>query len=390
MIAVRPKAVGKVDRHLQPRAQRGWLVRIVGHFGEVYSAIVHERMPMIGPLMIAALLSGTASALPEAAAPTVVPPAGQRTTSPFISESEVARSGDAAMLPDSLAMTNDQAQRMTVMVSVGGQGPFAFLVDTGSERTAISRQLATQLGLRGGAPVRVHSTLGSEMVETVNIPQLGVGKQALSVINAPTFEAQHIGASGILGIDSLRSQRVVFDFKAREMHIAPSRYSDVMVDKDVIVVRARSREGRLILTSVTLDGIAIAAIIDTGSQMSIGNLPLMRKMERARGARDKRAAIGLGAERALIEAVTGQVERVDVAVVRRLDLGGVDLRDFTVAFSDARIFKELGYGDKPAILLGIDALRAFDKVSIDFAQKKVRLVLPEGAIPHRFQTASRW
>lgn len=345
---------------------------------------------MLASLMIVALSLGTASARPAAAAPVAVTPAGQRTTSTFVNESEVTRSGDDAMLPDSLALTNDQAQRMTVMVSVGGQAPFAFLVDTGSERTAISRQLATQLGLRVGAPVRVHSTLGTEMVETVHIPQLGVGKQALSVIDAPTFEAQHIGASGILGIDSLRSQRVVFDFKAREMQIAPSCYSDVMVDKDVIVVRARSRNGRLILTRVMLDGIAIAAIIDTGSQMSIGNLPLMRRMQRSRGARDERAAIGDSTGRALIESVTGQVANVDLARVQQLDLGGVELRDVTVAFSNARIFKELGYAGKPAILLGIDALRSFDKVSIDFAQKKVRFVLPEGAIPHRFQTAARW
>ena len=345
---------------------------------------------MLGPLMIAALALGTASAPPNAAPKAATPPAASRTTSAFVSEAELARARDAAVLPDSLALTNDQAERMTVMVSVAGQGPFAFLVDTGSERTAISRQLATRLGLRVGVPVRVHSTLGSEMVETVNIPQLGVGKQALSVINAPTFEAQHIGASGILGIDSLRSQRVVFDFKAREMQIAPSPRSDVVVDKDVIVVRGRLRSGRLILTNVRLDGVSIAAIIDTGSQMSIGNGPLLRRMQRLRGARGERADIGASARRALIEAVTGQVGQVDVAAVRRLDLGGADLTDFTIAFSNARIFRELGYADKPAILLGIDALRAFDKVSIDFAQKKVRFVLPESAIPYRLQTAARW
>ena len=77
-----------------------------------------------------------------------------------------------------------------------------------------------------------------------------------------------------------------------------------------------------------LDGIAVAAIIDSGSQMSIGNQP--------------------------------------------------------------RIFKEPGYGDKPAILLGIDALRLFDRVSIDFVQKKVRFVLPTEAMARRYQTAARW
>lgn len=345
---------------------------------------------MLGSLMIVALSLGTGATPPAADPRAVAPPVAQRMTSPFVSETEVARSREGAAPLDTLALANDQAQRMTVMVSVGGQGPFAFLVDTGSERTAISRQLATQLGLRVGAPVRVHSMLGTEMVETVNIPQLGVGKQALSVIDAPTFEARHIGASGILGIDSLRAQRVVFDFKAREMQITPGRDPDVRLEEDTIVVRARSRNGRLILTKVMLDGIAISAIIDTGSQMSIGNLPLMRRLQRARGTQPDRGLTELGTARTVIESVTGQIGQVELARVKRIDLGGVDLTNFTVAFSNARIFKELGYGDKPAILLGIDAMRLFDKVTIDFAQKKVRFVLPEGTLPNRFQTAARW
>ena len=335
--------------------------------------------------LIAALSLGATAASSAAPPPAPVP----RTTTTYVSETETARNGNSAATTESLAILSDRGRRMTVMVSVGGQGPFAFLVDTGSERTAISRQLATQLGLGGGVPVRVHSILGTEMVNTVNIPQLGVGRQVLSVIDAPMFEADHIGAAGILGIDTLRAQRVVFDFEAGEMQVAPSRHENVVVDKDTIVVRARSRQGRLILTKVMLDGVAIAAIIDTGAQVSVGNLALMRRLQRARGVSTNDGATGTSDERATIEAVTGQVRKVDMARVKRLDLGDVALTDFAVAFSDARIFKALGYGNKPAILLGIDALRAFDKVSIDFAQRKVRFVVPEDAPRAGLETAAR-
>ena len=37
--------------------------------------------------------------------------------------------------------------RMTVPVLLSGSGPFRFLVDTGADRTAISRQLASRLNL---------------------------------------------------------------------------------------------------------------------------------------------------------------------------------------------------------------------------------------------------
>ncbi len=335
---------------------------------------------MLKPSMIAALMLASAAA----------PPAPSRTTAPFASEAARPRSNDPTAPPETLALTIDPAQRMTVMVNVAGRGPYAFLVDTGSERTAISRQLATELGLRGGPRRRVHSVLGSNMVDTVQIPRLDVGKQNLSVIDAPIFTAEHIGAAGMLGIDMLRAQRVVFDFKAGEMRIAPSRFEEVgTLDRNTIVVRARSRNGRLILTNVVLDGIAIAAIIDTGAQVSIGNLPLMRQLQRARQVAVQRIAIKQRGERAEIEAVTGQVKTVDMARVRRLDLGGVELKDVMVAFASARIFKELGFANKPAILLGIDAMRSFEKVSIDFAQKKVRFVLPAVALNSQYQTAAR-
>ena len=49
--------------------------------------------------------------------------------------------------PEAIGLANDSYERLTVKVSVGNDGPFRFLVDTGSDRTAISRQLAKRLGL---------------------------------------------------------------------------------------------------------------------------------------------------------------------------------------------------------------------------------------------------
>ncbi len=295
----------------------------------------------------------------------------------YVSKSERAHANDETLPPESLAISSDATLRMTVQVNVGGRGPYAFLVDTGSERTAISRQLAAELKLPVGAPARVHSVLGSETVATVNSPRLTVGNRVMSVIDAPTFEAGNMGAEGILGIDSLRAQRVVFDFKAREMRIAPGQVEERgQLDGDTIVVRARSRKGRLILTRARLDGIPVAVIIDTGAQVSVGNLPLMRQLQRASRDRLDLTALRANDQSAIMEAVTGQVKTVDIARVQRLDLGGVALTDVTVAFASARIFKELGYEGKPAILLGINAMRAFDKVSIDFERKRVRFVLP--------------
>lgn len=275
---------------------------------------------------------------------------------------------DGTTTTDEIGIGRDQADRMTVAVSVSGAGPYRFLVDTGAERTVISRQLATRLNLASGDAATLHSVVGANGVATVDIPQLRVSNNVVSVDNAPALEAANIGADGMLGIDSLKSQRVLFNFKAQTMAITPAGKEAPELDGDVIVVRARARNGRLIFTHAKVDGRKVAVIVDTGSQVSIGNLALQRALM---GRKMWRSA-----EPVTIESVTGDKLIAEVAKLTQLELGGVHLNDLSIAFTDAHIFKQLDLDGRPALLLGMNALRAFDQISIDFASKKVRFVLP--------------
>jgi hypothetical protein len=65
--------------------------------------------------------------------------------------------------------------------------------------------------------------------------------------------------------------------------------------------------------------------------------------------------------------------------VRELEIGGLTLKNLAIVFADAHTFKELKLDRKPALLLGMNAIRAFKKVSIDFASRKFRVVLPESS-----------
>jgi hypothetical protein len=64
-------------------------------------------------------------------------------------------------------------------------------------------------------------------------------------------------------------------------------------------------------------------------------------------------------------------------VIPSITIGGITLSNLAVVFVDAETFKQLQLKDKPSLLLGMNAIRAFKKVSIDFANKKFRVVLPE-------------
>ena len=290
---------------------------------------------------------------------------------PTVLESEVGTPGavDGQTVTDEMAIRTDATRRMTVNVSVGGKGPYRFLVDTGSERTIISRQLARQLQLQSGKNTVLHSVIGVNDVRTVNIPWLQVSNKTMSVANAPALEAANIGADGMLGIDSLRSQKVMFDFKSGTMAITPANRSAEPYDKDTIVVRAKARKGRLIFTHAHVDGQKVTVIIDTGSQVTIGNLALERAMVKRR--------VWIAPEPLTIQSVTGETMVANVTILKELELGsGVGLHRLPVAFADAYIFRKLNLQDRPALLLGMNAMRAFDRISIDFASKKVRFVLP--------------
>lgn len=287
---------------------------------------------------------------------------------------------DRTTITEDVAITTDNADRMTVPVSVGGKGPYQFLVDTGSERTVISRELAKQLRLTSGRAAILHSVMGANDVATVHIPHLRVSGNVISVIDAPALGASNIGADGMLGIDSLRSQRVLFDFKAKTMSITPSNQPLERMDGDTIVVRARSRNGRLIFTQARIDGKKISVIVDTGSQVTIGNMAMQKLLVR-RGHH-------LLPDGVMIESVTGEQMSARVARVPVVELGGLHLKDLSVAFADAHIFRQLKLEDKPTLLLGMNAMKAFDRISIDFAAKKVRFVLPGTSMRSGVRVAS--
>jgi len=287
---------------------------------------------------------------------------------------------DSTTISDEVAISSDGADRMTVPVSVGGTGPYQFLVDTGSERTVISKELARQLRLTSGRAAVLHSVMGANDIETVHIPHLQVSSNTVSVVDAPALGASNIGADGMLGIDSLRSQRVLFDFKAKTMSITPSNQPLERLEGDTIVVRARSRDGRLIFTQAKIDGKRVAVIVDTGSQVTIANMALQKLLS-------KKGHIPIP-ETVTIESVTGERMSANVTRVAKLELGGEQLTDLSVAFADAHIFRQLNLDDRPALLLGMNAMKAFDRISIDFAAKKVRFVLPGTSMRKSVRVAS--
>ena len=66
------------------------------------------------------------------------------------------------------------ANRMTVPVSINGSKPQPFIIDTGAERSVISRQYAGALKLAAGPQVTLTTMTGSAKVPTVVVPPVAI------------------------------------------------------------------------------------------------------------------------------------------------------------------------------------------------------------------------
>jgi len=270
-------------------------------------------------------------------------------------------------------LDEDRSERMTVPVSIEGKGPFAFVIDTGAERTVISRRIADRLALEGEDPAELMSIAGTSMVEMVYVPSLTLGQKSYNGLISPVLAARHIGADGILGLDGLQDQRILFDFVLNQIFIEDANEESSRPASREIVVTAKRRSGQLIFTDATISGIKVNVIVDTGAQISIANKVLQKRLiSRAKE---------LGDDNLLI-AVTGQTLGVEFGRARDFRIGRARFDSLSVAFADAPPFERFGLADKPTLLMGMDVLRKFDQVAIDFPKRKIHFLTPKNARLH--------
>ncbi len=270
----------------------------------------------------------------------------------------------APVVPETLALSDDSVARMTIPVMVDGQGPFPFVIDTGADRTVISRELAATLNLPSGPHVTMHESAGVDDVETVLITRLGVGKRVVEGIDAPVLSAANLGAQGLLGIDSLSDQHVVLDFKSRRLMSLTSRSE--LYDPNMNVVRGKSRFGQLVLVDAVVRGVPVYVILDSGAQNTVGNLALRRILTR-------------GATRAYpptqIISVTGRSTPAEFADIADLHVGALTIRNMPLAFAELHTFERFGLTDRPAMLLGMDVLGLCQKVTVDFKRREATFTI---------------
>ena len=267
--------------------------------------------------------------------------------------------------------------RLTVQVLINGNGPYNFIVDSGADTSVVGLRIARGLQLPLGTPAILNSMTARNVVDRVKVAELKLGPTTVRNLQLPALRESDVGGDGMIGIDALVEQRLLMDFDKRLIKVEDARIPVRPLPGEIVVVGRRYR-GQLILTHVKAAGLPLEAVIDTGTQITIGNLALRDKLIRKnRGKFVKIPVTG----------VTGETMIMEIAKIAELQLGSVTLHDVPMAFADVPPFKMFGIQQQPALLLGTDILESFRKISLDFKARKVRFQLKR-CRPHGIMIAT--
>ena len=276
-----------------------------------------------------------------------------------------------AVIDDTLAIGGEDIDarkvrtRMTVDVRVNGTGPYKFIVDSGADSSVVGWRIARALQLPTGTPAILNAMTATARVERVLVDELTLGPSTIRNLELPALEERDVGGQGMIGIDALVAQRLMMDFEKRTIKVEDATRPAQRLDGEIIVT-ARRRRGQLILTQVRAAGLPLDAVVDTGSEITIGNTALRDKL--IKGNRDKFITLE-------VTGVTGVTIPLQLARIGELKLGSVTLRNVPIAFADVPPFEVFGLAKEPALMLGTDLLETFRRVSLDFKARKVRFQL---------------
>lgn len=291
---------------------------------------------------------------------------------PFAARGQQATAGATLQAPSDpasaqLAARTDAASHLSIAVGIKGR-TFRFVVDTAAERTVIADDVAQALGLIPGAPVSLNGLAGRMAVPTVVAETMEFGPFHRNAVLMPVLPRALLAADGYLGLDVIDGTCVTFDFRNSVLRIdAPGTLDDSPAGV-AARVRLTGSKGYLRVADCLVDSVAASAFIDTGAEVSVGNVSLFNALQqRNKGLVETGAMVLTG--------VTGGEIRADVIPVDRIRLQGIAFTHGTLAISDVPDFQTWRLAIRPALLIGMDYLRQFARVAIDYRAKRVQFEL---------------
>jgi hypothetical protein len=117
-----------------------------------------------------------------------------------------------------------------------------------------------------------------------------------------------------------------------------------------------------------VDGVPATAFIDSGAEVSAANAPLLAALAK------RNPSFGEIGTIRLIDITGGEILG-KVAMVDKIRFSGLTFHDCPLVIADFLVFGVWGLRQRPALLIGMNLLRQFARVSIDYGLKELRFDL---------------
>lgn len=269
-------------------------------------------------------------------------------------------------LPEDFAIgatRSDRLGRVVAPVSVNGQGPFRFIVDTGANRSVLSQGLVERLGLTPEGQGEVHSVHGVTIaplaqVRSLQYGNLSLGTAAMPVLQGPMLAGEH----GLLGVDGMQGRRLRMDFERNCIEIIPARGAPRL--RGWVRIPGQLRFGHLVVVRGIINGVRTNLLIDTGSDASLAN----NALREALGRRLQRRG---GALASVAYTAGDPVFLTDSIFLPRVRFGELDVRNIRAFVGDFHIFQLWGLTEDPTLLVGMDLLSQSRAMAIDYSTGSV-------------------
>jgi hypothetical protein len=293
-------------------------------------------------------LGATGSAIAQAQHVPIAPPVPEADLNP-------SPDGEIEYLPDAWV---DIYGRPTARVMINGQGPFQFIVDTGSTTTVITSRLLERLGATSTGIATVVGTTGSADMPVARLELVACGVVTKEKLRVAVFpEAGLSSGDGILGADMFAGRRLVFNIRQKQVRVEPTRRSTRRA-----VGNMRVRNGLLAEIDGKVGNVSARLMLDTGAQNCIANMALSDALQKHH-PRLRRV------DNVRVYGVTGHKVVGQFIAMPRVNLKAFHVDDAGCVAADASIFDVWDLNREPTMIVGVNLLSRLGSFSIDYGAR---------------------
>jgi hypothetical protein len=255
--------------------------------------------------------------------------------------------GPATAVPaQDIELERAPSGHLLLPVTIDGDGPFPFILDTGASHTAIASDVAQRFGFLPQSQRYEDVQALTTRFEAERFALRGIAFGGLAPIDLvsviiPVEEGEPIPVAGLLGADAITANRYTLDLAAGRLILDPEplSHADGGIDGAGLLV------GGAAMLRVSRP---VHVMLDSGSARTIANMPL----ERLAGNRH------MVMRTMTIGGIDGRdIEEASLTTIRQFRMGGLCFSALRVLNSDLDIFRHLGWEREPAMVIGMDLLQ---------------------------------